>query len=64
MLQGRAADPDDWMKKSRGMIDTAHAVLAAVEAKDVSGLFTAGGDLYEACTNCHAKYLIGKEAKQ
>ena len=59
MLDGRAEDKDQWMATSRGMADAAAAVLEAVEAKDVEAYFNAGGALYEACTACHSKYLVG-----
>jgi hypothetical protein len=59
MLDGRAVDNDQWMATSRGMADAAATVLEAAEAKDVEAYFDAGGALYEACTACHAKYLVG-----
>ena len=64
MLDGRAQDKDQWMATSRGMADAAAAVLEATEAKDVEAYFDAGGALYEACTACHSRYLIGKEPTQ
>jgi cytochrome c556 len=45
------------------MIDEANKCVAAAEAKDLEALFTAGGDLYLACTACHAKYLVGEPLK-
>jgi hypothetical protein len=59
MLDGRAVDNDQWMATSRGMADAAATVLEAAEAKDVEAYFDAGGVLYEACTACHSKYLVG-----
>jgi hypothetical protein len=59
MLDGRAVDNDQWMVTSRGMADAAATVLEAAEAKDVEAYFDAGGALYEACTACHSKYLVG-----
>jgi hypothetical protein len=59
MLPGRARNQDDWMVKARGLIDAASEAVKAAEAKDTEALFTAGGDIYQACTDCHAKYLIG-----
>ena len=64
MLDGRAVDKDQWMATARGMSDAAAQVLEAAEAKDVEAYFDAGGALYEACTACHSKYLIGQEPKQ
>jgi hypothetical protein len=56
MLPGRARD-QDWMTFARKMIDAANVTLQAAEAKDPEALFTAGSDLYIACSECHAKYL-------
>lgn len=64
MLDGRAVDKDQWMATSRGMADAAATVLEAAEAKDVEAYFDAGGALYEACTACHSKYLIGQESRK
>jgi hypothetical protein len=64
MLDGRAVDNDEWMTTSRGMADAAATVLEAAEAKDVEAYFDAGGALYEACTACHSKYLVGPGASQ
>ena len=63
MLEGRAVDRDDWMAKSRDFIDKANETVKAAEAKDIEGLFTAGGDMYLACTACHSKYVIGVAEK-
>ena len=62
MLPGHARNQDDWMVKARGLIDSASEAIKAAEVKDSEALFTAGGDIYQACTNCHAKYLIGEAA--
>jgi hypothetical protein len=58
MLSGRAVDQGDWIKFSRGLSDAASTALQAAEVKDVPALFEAGGTVYEACSACHAKYLI------
>jgi len=64
MLEDRAVDKDQWMSTARGMADAAATVLDAAEAKDVEAFFDAGGALYESCTACHSKYLIGQEPTQ
>lgn len=61
MLDGRAVDKGEWMSTARGMADAAATVLEAAEAKDVDAFFDAGGALYDACTACHSKYLIGPQ---
>jgi hypothetical protein len=62
MMEGRAREGGDWLAMTRTMMDKANESLQAAEAKDVDGVFTAGGDLYEACTACHAKYLMNQPA--
>jgi len=63
MLEGRARNQDDWMKKSRAMIDAASALLQAIDAKDAPAVFTAGSDLYLTCMNCHTTYAFPEQNK-
>jgi hypothetical protein len=63
MLEGRAVNQDDWMKKARAMIDAANVVLKAAEAKDAPAVFTAGSDMYLSCSACHAAYIFGGEGE-
>jgi hypothetical protein len=60
MLPGRARNQDDWMAKARNLSEAATEALRATEVKDTEALFTAGGNIYQACSDCHAKYLIGE----
>jgi hypothetical protein len=62
MMPGRAVNQDDWIKKSRALIDTATVVVRAAEVKDAETLFTAGSDMYLACSACHAGYVFGGPA--
>jgi len=57
MIVPRAKDGDEWMKRSQEMIDTSERAIRAAEAKNADQLFTVGGDIYEACSNCHRKYM-------
>ena len=57
MMVPRAKDGDEWMKRSRELIDQAERAVRAADAKNADELFTVGGDIYEACSNCHQKYL-------
>ncbi len=57
MLVPRAKDADQWMKASQAMIESGQAAMAAIEKKDADELFTVGGYIYNACTNCHSKYI-------
>lgn len=56
MMAPRAKNGGDWMRKAQEMIATGEAAVRAAETRNVDRLFTAGGDIYEACSNCHEKY--------
>jgi hypothetical protein len=58
MMVPRAKDDGEWMKACQAMIDTGMAAMRAAEAKDPEQLFDAGGNIYNACTNCHSKYAL------
>jgi hypothetical protein len=58
MMDGRARDRDQWMTGARGLIDAANRALKAAEAKNVDALFTAGEDIYHACSVCHQRYAL------
>lgn len=57
MMVPRAKDGGEWMQLSRAMVDQAERAIRAADAKNPDELFTVGGDIYEACSNCHQKYL-------
>jgi hypothetical protein len=57
MMVPRAKDGGEWMKRSQELIDVGTAAWKAAEAKNVDQLFTIGGDVYEACSHCHQKYM-------
>ena len=57
MMAPRAKDGGEWMQRAQEMIDAGEAAMRAAEARNAEKLFTAGGDLYDSCSNCHRKYL-------
>lgn|SRR5215510_16389766 len=57
MLVPRAKDGGEWMKRAQEMIDTGEKAMRAAEAKNAEQLFTIGGDIYDACSNCHRQYM-------
>jgi len=63
LLAPHARDQGDWAAMTHKMIEEANKCVQAAEAKDLETLFTAGGDMYLACTACHAKYVIGEPVK-
>jgi hypothetical protein len=63
MIEGRAKnsqiqDAQDWNAKARAMSAAARTAIEATEVKDPEALFVASGDIYQACTDCHAKYIF------
>ena len=61
MLPPRAKDGGEWLTFSRALIDSAYRVAQAAEAKNVDLVLQTGGELYNACTACHEKYLTMPE---
>jgi hypothetical protein len=57
MLVPRAKDGGEWMKRSQELITTGEEAIRAADAKNAERLFTVGGDIYEACSNCHRQYM-------
>ena len=60
MMPGRAAGAD-WNAYARGLHASGRQALAAAEARDADALFEAGGELYQACVACHARYWLPAE---
>jgi hypothetical protein len=53
----RAKDEGEWMAFATALTDRSMEVVRAAEKKDVEGLLTAGGNVYNVCTDCHRKYV-------
>lgn len=58
MIGNRPKDTGDWMRLAQELSDTGLRAVRAAETHDAEALFTAGGDVYLACTACHAEYNI------
>jgi hypothetical protein len=63
MMPTRAKDNGDWMKFSQALIDTGQKAIRAAEARDKNAVFDAGAEVYDACTQCHAKYALELQQK-
>jgi hypothetical protein len=57
MMVPRAKDGGEWMQRAQELITTGEAAIRAADAKNADRLFTVGGDIYQACSNCHQKYM-------
>ena len=58
MMPTRAKDGGEWMQMAQALIDTGQKAIRAAEARNTTGVFDAGAEVYDACTNCHAKYAL------
>lgn len=58
MIGNRPKDTGEWMRLSQALADTGLRAARAAEAHDAEALFTAGGDVYLACTACHSVYNV------
>lgn len=58
MIGNRPRDTGEWMRFAQELSDTGLRAARAAEAHDAEALFTAGSDVYLACTACHAGYNI------
>ena len=54
----------DWAKFSQQLTAKALEAKAAIEAKDSAKMFKTGGELYQVCVACHAKYVMPAYIKQ
>lgn len=51
-------DNGDWLKFAQRLNKSAHDADDAVKAKNGQKMFETGGEIYQVCTDCHAKYLL------
>jgi hypothetical protein len=58
MIGNRPKDTGEWMRFAQEFSDVGLRAARAAEARDAEALFTAGSDVYLACTACHTQYNI------
>lgn len=60
MMPGREGGADgraaDWNAYSQSMIEVGNKLLEASQAQDKQAIFDLGGQLYQVCVACHARY--------
>jgi hypothetical protein len=57
MMPGRAQGAE-WIAHAQGLHATGRQAMRAAEAQDADALFEAGGQIYQACVACHARYWV------
>lgn len=63
MTPGRAVDQDDWMSYAQDLIDSSLAAAQSARAHDIDQIFEDGNVIYEACDDCHAKYMPARQGE-
>ena len=58
MMEGRARDSGEWMTLARDLVEQGEKARLAAVSRKASAVFDAGAQVYQSCTNCHAKYLV------
>jgi len=58
MMPTRAKDNGEWMQLSQAFIDAGEKAIRAAESRNKTAVFDTGAEVYDACTNCHAKYAL------
>lgn len=46
------------MTFSRDMIAAARKAITAAESRNATAVFDVGAEVYDTCTQCHAKYAV------
>ena len=60
MMERPAKYAEDWMQFSRTLITAGTRARDAAIAHDKTRVFDVGAEVYDACVNCHAKYMVPK----
>ena len=58
MMGGRARDGAEWMAMAKALVDAGQRALQAAQRRDKDSVFDVGAQVYDACTQCHAKYAV------
>lgn len=56
MMDGRAKDDGDWMRRAQDLIAAGEAVRDAARERNAELLFERGELIYNACQGCHWQY--------
>ena len=56
-MDGRSRTDESWARFSRQLTAAGSAGMAAAKARDEDKVFETGGEMYNACFACHAKYI-------
>ncbi|HEY8617228.1 hypothetical protein [Phenylobacterium sp.] len=57
LMEGRRPPEEAWTRYARQLAEAGAAGMAAARAKDPDKVFETGGEIYNACFACHARYI-------
>ena len=57
MMNGRAKDSGEWMRLAQTLVEVGQRAIKAAESKNSKAVFDVGAEVYDACVNCHLKYI-------
>lgn len=58
LIPARSSGSQEWITEALALIDASTRALKTIEARDKDALCTAGGDIYDVCSNCHRQFAI------
>jgi len=58
LADGRRIEDPVWIKNANLMVTAGERAIKAIQAKNAETAFDAGSDMYQACYDCHAKYVV------
>lgn len=61
LVPGRGPDETEWKAYAAAMTKAGLAGMKAAEAHDGRAVFVTGGQIYEACSGCHKRYIVGEK---
>lgn len=58
LAEGRRIDDPVWIRNANLMIKSGQDAIKAIQAKNAEAAFDAGSGMYQACYECHGKYIV------
>jgi hypothetical protein len=63
LLPGRARPGKTWIRQAQALSALGLAAMKAADAKDKAAMLRIGGDIHDACEECHRVYVLGETPK-
>ena len=63
LLPGRLRPGVTWIRQAAKLSNLGLAAMKAADAKDKDAMLRIGGDIHDACEECHRVYVLGEAPK-